>query len=366
MTEQPKPPMTIPTDLPRRDEARWQSVLGRDPATDGAFVYAVRTTGVFCRPSCPSRRPNRANVAFYDLPEAAEAAGFRPCRRCRPEAVPSPDPALQAVRKACRLIERREEGVPTLASLGRAVGLSPWHLQRLFKRHLGISPRDYADARRLGRTRKALKTEANVGHAVYAAGFGSSSRLYERAASQLGMTPATYRKGGAGAEIFYATADSALGRLLVAATAAGVCFVALGDGDRTLVRDLKTEFPAAALAEDAKRLKPWLDATLRHLSGRAPALDLPLDVRATAFQWRVWQALRAIPAGETRSYRAIAEALGQPRAARAVGRACATNPVAIAIPCHRAVREDGGPGGYRWGLPRKEALIDGERRRKAP
>ena len=362
MTEQPKPPI----DLPRRDEARWQAVLDRDAKSDGVFVYAVRSTGVFCRPSCPSRRPKRANVAFFDLPEAAAASGFRPCRRCRPEAVDSLDPALKAVRKACRLIERQDEGTPTLAALGRAVGLSPWHLQRLFKRHLGISPRDYADARRLGRTRRALKDEANVGHAVYAAGFGSSSRLYERAASQLGMTPATYRKGGAGAAIYYATADSVLGRLLVAATASGVCFVALGDGDRALSRALEAEFPAATIAEDRQRLKPWLDATLRHLSGREPALDLPLDVRATAFQWRVWQALRAIPAGETRSYRAIAESLGEPRAARAVGRACATNPVAIAIPCHRAVREDGGLGGYRWGLKRKDALLERERRRRVP
>src|SRR5690606_19246689 len=213
---------------------------------------------------------------------------------------------------------------------------------------------------------KALRTEANIGHAVYAAGFGSSSRLYERAADQLGMTPATYRKGGAGAAIRYATGDSPLGRLLVAATGAGVCFVALGEGDRTLVRALEAEFPAAAVAEDGGRLKPWLDATLAHLAGRAPSLDLPLDVRATAFQWRVWQALRAIPAGETRSYRAIAKAIGAPGAARAVGRACATNPVAIAVPCQRAVREDGGLGGYRWGLKRKDALIAGERRRKAP
>jgi AraC family transcriptional regulator of adaptative response/methylated-DNA-[protein]-cysteine methyltransferase len=355
----------IPTALPRSDEARWRAVLDRDAASDGAFVYAVRSTGVFCRPSCPSRRPKRANVAFYDLPEAAAASGFRPCRRCRPETLDSRDPALRAVRKACRLIERQDEGVPTLATLGSAVGLSPWHLQRLFKRHLGISPRDYADARRLGRTRRALKDERNVGHAVYAAGYGSSSRLYERAADQLGMTPATYRKGGAGAEIFFATADSVLGRLLVAATASGVCFVALGDNDRTLVRELEAEFPAAVLAPDRKRLKPWLDATLRHLSGREPSLDLPLDVRATAFQWHVWQALRAIPAGETRTYSAIARALGQPKAARAVGRACATNPVSIAIPCHRAVREDGGLGGYRWGLKRKDALLTRERDRKA-
>ncbi|MGE5146712.1 MAG: bifunctional transcriptional activator/DNA repair enzyme AdaA, partial [Candidatus Eiseniibacteriota bacterium] len=245
----------IPTELPRSDEARWQAVLGRDSASDGAFVYAVRSTGVFCRPSCPSRRPKRANVAFFDLPEAAAASGFRPCRRCRPETVQSADPALRAVRKACRLIERQEEGVPTLAALGEAVGLSPWHLQRLFKRHLGISPRDYADARRLGRTRRALKDEANVGHAVYAAGYGSSSRLYERAADQLGMTPATYRKGGVGAAIFYATADSALGRLLVAATETGVCFVALGDSDKRLVGELEAEFPAAAVEEDRKRLK---------------------------------------------------------------------------------------------------------------
>jgi AraC family transcriptional regulator of adaptative response/methylated-DNA-[protein]-cysteine methyltransferase len=352
-------------NLPRSDEARWQAVLSRDATRDGAFVYAVRSTGVFCRPSCPSRRPKRANVAFFDLPEAAAASGFRPCRRCRPEAAQSLDPALKAVRQACRLIECQEEGVPTLAALGRAVGLSPWHLQRLFKRHLGISPRDYADARRLGRTRRALKDEANVGHAVYAAGYGSSSRLYERAAAQLGMTPATYRKGGAGAVIGYATGDSPFGRLLVAATATGVCFVALGDDDPELAETLEAEFPAAELAPDRARLKPWLDATLRYLAGREPSLDLPLDVRATAFQWRVWQALRAIPAGQTRSYGAIAKQLGEPGAARAVGRACATNPVAIAIPCHRAVREDGALGGYRWGLARKDALLATERRRKA-
>ncbi|HLI10996.1 MAG TPA: bifunctional DNA-binding transcriptional regulator/O6-methylguanine-DNA methyltransferase Ada [Alphaproteobacteria bacterium] len=345
------------------DDERWRAVLAADASRDGSFVYAVRSTGIYCRPSCPSRRPKRDRVTFYPIPEAAEQAGYRPCRRCRPREVAPPDPHLEAVRKACRAIDAIDEGVPTLAGLGRVVGLSPHHLQRIFTRVMGISPRAYADARRLGRIKARLKAGDDVTGALYEAGYGSSSRLYERANGQLGMTPATYKRGGAGARIVYALGDSALGRVLVAATERGVCMVGLGDSDRQLERELREEFPAAEIARDERRLGNWLSAILRHLAGREPHLSLPLDVRATAFQWRVWQALRAIPYGEQRSYGEIAKALGEPKAARAVGRACATNPVALIVPCHRAVGGGGDLTGYRWGVARKKALLAGERER---
>jgi AraC family transcriptional regulator of adaptative response/methylated-DNA-[protein]-cysteine methyltransferase len=343
------------------NENRWQAVLAHDASHDGAFVYAVRSTGIYCRPSCPSRRPGRAMVRFFELPEAAERAGFRACRRCNPKDTKSRDPQLEAVRKACRAIEAHDEGTITLAELGDAVGMSPHHFQRVFTRVMGISPRAYADARRLGRVKTLLKAGDDVTGALYEAGYGSSSRLYERANGQLGMTPATYKRGGLGARIAYTIADSALGRVLVAATAKGVCMVCLGDHDAHLEDELRHDFPAAELQRDDKALGAWVQALLRHLAGKEPHLDLPLDVRATAFQWRVWQALRAIPYGEQRSYGEIAAMLGQPKAARAVGRACATNPVALVVPCHRAVGASGDLTGYRWGVARKQALLAQER-----
>ncbi len=271
---------------------------------------------------------------------------------------------LAQIRAACAHIDTRDGQGITLADLAAAVGLSPWHLQRLFKRAMGVSPRDYADARRARRFRGELKNGESVAGATYGAGYGSSSRVYEQAQAQLGMTPASYAKGGKGAHIIYAIVDSVLGRLLVAATAHGVCFLSLGDADAPMIAGLHEEFPKAdSIALDEAAIAPAVDAVLRHLAGETPHVDLPLDVRATAFQRRVWQELIAIPPGETRSYSEIAESLGNPRGQRAVGRACATNPVSVIIPCHRALREDGGLAGYRWGMRRKQALLQREAER---
>ncbi|HXP30263.1 MAG TPA: bifunctional DNA-binding transcriptional regulator/O6-methylguanine-DNA methyltransferase Ada [Stellaceae bacterium] len=344
-------------------ERFWQSVARRDRTADGRFVYAVGTTGVYCRPSCPSRRPKQANVAFFDNAAAAERAGYRPCKRCRPQQN-STDPASATVRRACAVIDRAlEDGepAPSLAVLGRAAGSSPFHLQRLFKRTLGISPREYADAQRLARVKARLKEGNGVADALYAAGYGSSSRLYERADAQLGMTPATYRKAGAGAEIRYAISASPLGRLLVAATERGLCAVMLGEDDQRLAAALAKEFSAASIRREDKELGGSVKAIVAHLEGRLPALDLPLDLRASAFQWRVWRELMRIPYGTTATYHTIAERIGKPNAARAVGHACARNPVALAIPCHRVLRADGSLGGYRWGVARKAKLLAQEK-----
>ena len=340
---------------------QWRIVLARDRRFDGAFVYAVRSTGIYCRPSCPSRRPRRTLVQFYPIPEAAEAAGFRACRRCHPTEAPAADPAVPVVRELCRTIEAHPDDPADLATLARRAGLSPHQLLRAFRRVLGVSPKAYRDARRVARLKTSLKQHRHVSPAIYDAGYGSSSRVYERAASALGMTPATYRRGGRGATIRYTVAASPLGTLLVAATEHGVCRVSLGDAAPSLERDLRAEFPAATIQRDSGALASWVQRILRHLEGRAPHLDLPLDIRATAFQQRVWTELRRIPSGATRSYQAVARAIGRPRATRAVARACATNPVCLVIPCHRVVRENGTLGGYRWGVERKQALLDRER-----
>ncbi len=347
------------------EEQRWRAVQDRTRTADGAFVYAVRTTQIYCRPSCPSRKPLRGNVEFFVLPEAAERAGYRACLRCRPRELPAGDPAVARVRRACAVIEtaleEEEDGAPSLGTLAARVGTSPFHLQRLFKRHLGISPREYADARRLTRVKRLLRDGDGVAGALYEAGYGSASRLYERADAQLGMTPATYKKGGKGAAIAYTIAASPLGRLLVGVTERGVCAVSLGDEDAALVKGLRAEYPAAEIIRADARLMPTVAAILAHLSGAEPAIDLPLDLRATGFQWRVWQELRRIPRGATASYQAIAAAIGQPKAVRAVANACANNRVALVIPCHRVIREDGKLGGYRWGVERKEKLLATER-----
>jgi AraC family transcriptional regulator of adaptative response/methylated-DNA-[protein]-cysteine methyltransferase len=339
------------------EESRWRAVVMRD--AEASFVYAVRSTGIYCRPTCPSRRPGRDQVSFYALPDAAERDGFRACYRCRPrDAV---DAQVELVQHACRYIEERLEDGVTLAELGKSIGSSPYHLQRVFKQIMGISPRQYADSRRLRRLKEGLKGGDAVTVAVYDAGYGSSSRLYERAGTQLGMPPATYRRGGAGVRLRYATAACALGRLLVAATDRGICFVSLADSDDELETTLRAEYPAAEIARDDTDLEAWTGALVRHLAGQEPHLDLPLDVRATAFQRRVWQELQAIPYGETRTYAEIARSIGNPNAWRAVGHACATNPTSVVIPCHRATRTDGGLGGYRWGLERKSRMLAGER-----
>ena len=347
------------TDL-ANEEARWQAVLSRDTRFDGAFVFAVRSTGVYCRPSCPSRRPRREQVTFFPLPEAAEGAGFRSCLRCRPK-VATPTPAVEAVRLACRHIEERVDEPLTLQALASRVGLSPYHLQRVFKRIVGVSPREYREALRVGKFKSRVKKGESVTSALYEAGYGSSSRLYENAGGRLGMTPAAYRRGGRGASISYTIAGCPLGRLLVAATEKGVCAVRLGDSDKELEMALRTEYSQAEIHRDDKSLGEWVGALVDHLQGKHPRLDLPLDVQATAFQWSVWQKLKEIPYGSTRSYSEVARAIGRPSAVRAVARACATNPVALVIPCHRVVREDQSPGGYRWGIDRKRALLERER-----
>ena len=336
---------------PVSPEHRWRIVLARDRRYDGAFVYAVRSTGIYCRPSCPSRRPSRTQVTFFPIPEAAEREGFRACRRCHPADVNGGDPAVALVREACRALDAPDAGSPKLDR----------RLLRAFKRVLGITPQQYRDARRVARFKHELKRRPHVSPAVYEAGYGSSSRVYERSDAQLGMTPATYARGGAGAEIAFAVVPCSLGRLLVAATPRGVCRVSLGDNTATLEADLAAEFPAAHIFKDQLTLEDTVKAILGYLDGSEPHLDLPLDIRATAFQRRVWQELQKIPYGETRSYAEVAKRIGQPTASRAVARACATNPAALVIPCHRVVRESGDLGGYRWGADRKRALLERER-----
>jgi len=343
------------------EKACWEAVQRKDRRYDGAFVVAVRSTGVYCRPSCPSRLPLRKNVTFFPLPEAAEQAGFRPCKRCQPRDVQAVDPQVEMVQRACRYIDAHADALPSLDELGAQVSVSPYHLQRTFKSVMGITPRQYAEARRVDALKVELRNGGSVTDALYGAGYGSSSRLYERADAHLGMTPATYRKGGAGMHIGYTLVDSPLGRLLVAATGRGVCAVCLGDDDAALKSALVAEYPNADLHADDGDLSDWVRAILAYLEGWQPHLDLPLDLQATALQRRVWQALQAISYGETRSYSQIAAAIGSPKAARAVARACATNPAALVIPCHRVVRENGDLGGYRWGLARKAALLEIER-----
>ena len=343
------------------DDRRWRAVLSRDRRFDGVFVYAVRSTGIYCRSTCPSRRPRRQQVVFFAGSETAERSGFRPCRRCQPEQQMVANRQLQFVRAACRHIQNTEEGLPTLTQLSGLVGTSPGHLQRMFKRLLGVSPRQYADACRQDRFKARLREGWDIIEAMYDVGYGSSSRLYEGSTGRLGMSPASYRRGGRGASIAYTTVSSPLGRLLVAATERGICAVKLGASEAELASDLRAQFPEAQLEPDNPMLSERVGTILRHLAGELPHLDLPLDIRATAFQRQVWEHLRAIPYGETRTYHQIARELGRPGGARAVGGACAANPVALVVPCHRVVRQDGGLGGYRWGIDRKEALLAQER-----
>ena len=342
------------------DAACWNAVVDHDRDADGLFVYAVRSTGVYCRPSCPSRRPRRDRVAFFETPVAARDAGFRACLRCKPDAIAaSADPWIDKVRRACVYLSN-VDGHPALATLAARLGGSPYHLQRNFKRLVGVTPREYAEAWRLGKVKRTLRQADDITGAMLDAGYGSSSRFYERAVPKLGMAPSAYRRGGAGTNIRYAIVESphgVLGRLLVAATSRGVCAVAMGSSDAELTRILAREYPAASIAADAGGLAQSTTAIVAHLAGREPRLDLPLDIQATAFQWQVWQALAAIPYGQTRTYGEVAAAIGRPSAVRAVARACASNPVALAIPCHRVVPAAGGTGGYRWGAARKQALL---------
>jgi len=354
-----------------RAEALWRAVQSRDRASDGTFVYAVRSTGIYCRPSCPSRKPHREQVVFFPLPEAAEQQGFRACQRCRPRAINLRDPRTASVARVCREIDARiraeadgsNDARLTLATLGRAVGMHSHQLERAFRCVMGITPRQYADAQRMRRLKSNLQKGENVTTALYDAGFGSSRGLYERAPSQLGMTPGTYRQGGAGMQIHYTIVDSPLGRLLVAATDRGISALYLGEKDAPLKAALQKEYPRAKIDSDSsgsKNLGGWVSKILAHLRGKEPHLDLPTDVQATAFRRRVWEELKRIPYGATRTYGEVARAIGRPAAIRAVARACATNPVSVVIPCHRVVRADGNLAGYRWGLDRKRALLEHE------
>ena len=351
----------IPVDRSQIDDStRWQAVQNRDAGYNGAFFYAVRSTGIYCLPSCPSRRPRREQVSFYATSEEAETAGFRPCKRCHPRDSLSSDQQAEIVRQACALIDASLETPPSLQALSQTLNFSPSHLHRLFKAVTGLTPHQYAAGQRLKKFKSGVRSGANVTTALYDAGYGSTSRLYEGASAQLGMTPAAYRKGGQGMIIRYTLMDTALGRMLVAATERGICAVSFGAEDAKLEAFLLEEYPAAAVARDDASLQPWAGALRQHVAGRQPRLDLPLDVQATAFQLMVWETLRRIPYGETRTYTQVAESIGRPSAVRAVANACAANPAAVVTPCHRVVRTDGGLGGYRWGIERKKALLKTE------
>src|SRR5438105_415029 len=331
------------------DQRRWEAVLGRDAAHDGEFVFAVTSTGVYCRPSCPAKRPQRENVEFFRQPDEAEKAGYRACLRCRPRAF-SGNGQLEMVKAVCRYIEQHLEEPLTLGKLASAFHRSPFHLQRTFKSALGVTPRAYADSCRLTSLKRNLQAGHNVTRAMYDAGYSSSSRLYEKTASQLGMTPDKYRRGAIAAAIRFTCADSPLGRMLIAATERGICAIQFARSDGELLEGLRREFPFATRRSDEGGLQSWASALLKNMKGKHLDSSLPLDIRATAFQRRVWTYLQSIPFGATRSYSQVAKGIGRPQARRAVARACATNPVAVEIPCHRVVREDGTMGGYRWGL----------------
>jgi len=338
----------------------WQAIQARDATQDGQFVFAVSSTGVYCRPSCPSRRPRRENVSFFRRVEEAERAGYRACLRCRPAAGGSGK--QQWVKAVCRYIEQHLDEPMTLARLGSQFRQSPFHLQRTFKSVLGITPKAYADSCRVRQLKSNLRAGHSVTRSMYDAGYSSSSRVYERTASQLGMTPDKYRRGAIAAPIRYTCADSPLGRMLIAATDKGICAIQFASSDEELEQGLRHEFPFAIRRRDDASLESWKRTLLEQMRGVRLHTSLPLDIQATAFQRRVWSYLRSIPFGETRSYLAVAKAIGRPTASRAVARACATNPIAVAIPCHRVVRSTGAVGGYRWGIRRQKILLDLEGR----
>jgi AraC family transcriptional regulator of adaptative response/methylated-DNA-[protein]-cysteine methyltransferase len=346
-------------EMPLDEETAWQALVDRDEQFAGAFVVAVTSTKIYCRPSCPSRRPLRKNVRFFATPAEARAAGFRACLRCKPDSS-EPSSSAQLVQRARSYLEARVDEPVTLDELGRHAGASPHHLQRTFKRLLGVTPKQYVAALRADRFKSGLRNGRSVTTAIYDAGYGSSSRAYENA--RLGMTPTAYRDGGRGMTVRYTVVPSSLGRVLVGATERGICSVMLGGSEASLAAELRRDFPKATVSRAEDGLGGLASAVAQLADGAAPAAALPLDVRGSAFQGRVWRALRRISAGSTKSYREIAVSLGKPKAARAVGRACATNPVSLVIPCHRAVREDGGLGGYRWGLDLKERLLEREKR----
>jgi AraC family transcriptional regulator of adaptative response/methylated-DNA-[protein]-cysteine methyltransferase len=359
----------MPAPNPTHEDAKlWNAVVSRDTSDTGEFFYAVKTTGVYCRPTCASRRPLRKNVEFFATPAEAREQGYRACKRCRPDDAAessSINPINAVVHELARQIEAHPEQPFRLAQLAQRAGYSPFHLQRNFKAIIGSTPKEYQTAARLRTFKQELRKDAPVSDAIYQAGFGSGSRVYEKADGQLGMTPSEYRSGGKGLTISYASGRTPLGLLMIGATDRGICFLQFGDSDRALQAELRRQFPAAAdqpmPATHAEQFESWKAALNRHLRGLEPRLDLPLDVRGTAFQLIVWRYLQKLPYGEVRSYSEVAEAIGKPSAARAVARACASNSVALLIPCHRVVRGTGELGGYRWGVQRKRVLLDTER-----
>ncbi len=337
----------------------WKAVETKDARFNGAFVFGVKTTGIFCKPSCSARKPKRDNVEFFDAVERAERKGFRACLRCKPKAENTVDPLIETILRACELIQTDNE--ISLNDLSAELDLSPSHLQRTFKEIVGISPKKYGEAMRLEKFKDEIKGGSDVVTAMYEAGYGSSSRLYEKASANLGMTPAIYKKGGKGMNINYIITDCELGKLLVARTPRGICSVTFGDNAKELRENLSNEFPNAEIAEDAEGLKKAVDELSLYLAGKNKRLVLPLDLKATAFQMQVWDLLRKIPYGETRSYSEVAESLGDKKKVRAVARACATNRVAVVIPCHRVVASNGKLSGYRWGVERKRELLKKEK-----
>lgn len=351
---------TIERDTTLAD-ARWAAVRRKDPKADGQFILAVRTTGIYCRPTCPARAAKRENVEFFEDTAAARAAGYRACKRCKPDEPSLREQHARMVAAACRAIESAERA-PTLEALAHDAGMSPFHFHRTFKAITGVTPQAYAKAHRGERIRKALDRNGTVTRAIYDAGFSSSSRFYEATRSVLGMMPSTFRDGGAEETIHFAVGESSLGPILVAMSAQGVCAIMLGNDPAALVRDLEDRFPRATMVGGDAGFESLVSKVVGLVESPHLGLDLPLDVRGTAFQQRVWQALGEIPAGHTVSYRELAERIGKPSAVRAVAQACGANPVAIAIPCHRVVRTDGSLSGYRWGVERKRALLEREAR----
>lgn len=336
----------------------WRATRARDPRADGTFVLAVRSTHIYCRPSCPARRPLRRNVTFYHTHEEAERNGYRPCLRCRPNEISGP---VALVQRAADLLGQSTEESLTLRQLAQTLGATQSTLRRAFFHVTGLRPRELAEALRLNRFKALLRSGKTITDALYETGYGSSSRVYERSNAQLGMTPATYRKGGVGMKLGYTVAKSPLGKVLVAGTERGVSAVYLGDDETKLIAELCEEYPRAEIAAATNGFERWVKEVLERIEGRPPHIDLPLDLQATAFQRRVWKELQCIPRGRTRTYSQVARSLGEPRAVRAVARACACNPVSVVVPCHRVIREDGALAGYRWGLSRKEQLLARER-----
>jgi len=341
-----------------RETRYWRAVLARDGRADGAFFFAVRSTSIYCRPSCPARRPLRANTLFFQTRQDAEREGYRPCRRCKPNEIPA---SALIVQRAAQLLENELDEAVSVNILARKLGVRTDALRRAFRQQTGLNPKELAAALRLKRFKKLLREGHSIADALYATGYGSTSRVYERSDAQLGMTPATYQKGGKGMRIKYTTAKSSLGDVLVAATERGVSAVYLGDAAAKLSSELRDEYPSAEIVAEKGAFSDWVEEIVSRVEGGAPRRELPLDLQATAFQRRVWQELQRIPRGATRTYSQVAKALGKPNAFRAVARACATNPVSVVVPCHRVVRSDGNLAGYRWGVSRKQTLLDRER-----